>query len=335
QRKYKEGECTLRVKGDMTSVNHVMRDSILFRISYAPHFIHKDKYCVWPLYDFENAIEDCKYGVTHVMRSIEFGKMRGEFQNHLKDLLGYKKQIIKEYGRFTIQDAETQGRVIRGMIEKGEVTGWDDPRLVTLKALRRRGIVRETYYELVYQAGLSPAPTTIDWTILSSINRSILDKQADRYFFVEDPAEIEIAGAPEQTVTLKRHPDLPEKGDRTFETHTLFYIAGKDNKVLKEGDLVRLMDCLNLTRTKTGFQFASLGYKDYQKKGRLIIHWLPKIPGLVSVEILMPDHHVRTGLGEPGIAELSSGTIVQFPRVGFCRLDAKEGNVYKFIFTHE
>ncbi|MBD3202818.1 glutamate--tRNA ligase, partial [Candidatus Woesearchaeota archaeon] len=191
-RKYKEGEAVLRLKGDMESENHVMRDPVLFRILYKEHFRHKDKYCVWPLYDFENAVEDCRYGVTHILRSKEFGSMRNELQNYIKDLFGWDKQVITHYGRINIQGTISSGRKIRELIEQKKVSGWDDPSLVTLKALKRRGIVKEALYDLVYEVGLSLAETNIDWTVLSSLNRQILDPKVDRYFFIEDPVKIQI-----------------------------------------------------------------------------------------------------------------------------------------------
>ncbi|MBW2971257.1 glutamate--tRNA ligase, partial [Candidatus Woesearchaeota archaeon] len=108
-REYKEGEVVLRLKGDIESCNHCMRDPVIFRIVFAEHYRQKNKYCVWPMYDFENAIEDSVNGVTYILRSNEFGTMRIELQNHIKELLGLSKQVIIHYGRFNITGATTQG----------------------------------------------------------------------------------------------------------------------------------------------------------------------------------------------------------------------------------
>ncbi len=91
--KYQEGECVLRLKGDMKSKNFVMRDPVIFRIIKQNHFRQKNKYVVWPMYDFENSIEDSIMGITHILRSNEFGNMRIELQNYIKDLLKLSKQI--------------------------------------------------------------------------------------------------------------------------------------------------------------------------------------------------------------------------------------------------
>ncbi len=329
--KYKQGQAVLRLKGDMKSDNHVMRDPVLFRINYAKHFRHGTKYCVWPLYDFENSVEDCKYDVTHILRSSEFGKMRNELQNYIKDLLGYKKQAIVHYGRFNIRRAVTQGREIRKLIEEGKVTGWDDPSLVTLRALNRRGIVKETLYELVNRVGLSLTPTNIDWTIISSINRSILDKKVNRYFFVEDPVKIKVKNAPEQKIKLNLHPDYPKRGKRDFTTLETFHVSRDDYVKFKSGDIIRLMDCLNFEVKSKEYVYHSKNVDEYRKKGKSIIHWLPDQKDLVKVKVRMPDNTIKKGLAESSVNKLKKGDIVQFQRFGFCRLDSKN----KFWFTNK
>ncbi|MCP3682569.1 MAG: glutamate--tRNA ligase [bacterium] len=330
--KYKEGECVLRLKGDLQSENHVMRDPVIFRICTEEHFMHKKKYHVWPMYDFENAVEDGLHGVTHIMRSIEFGEMRVELQEFLKDLLGMEKQVVVQYGRFNVVGATTQGREIRKLIEDGGYLGWDDPRLVTLKALKRRGFVKETLYELAVQVGLSTTPTNIDWSIISAANRKILDPTCNRHFFIDDAEEITIKGAPTQDVEIKLHPEHPERGTRKFKTDEKFYISKRDIAKMKSGELVRLMDCLNFKKNK-GYTFDSVGYEDYKDKGKLIIHWLPK--ETVKVEIMMPDAKIKKGIAESSVKDMKEGDIVQFVRFGFCRLDKKEKDKLTFWFAHE
>jgi glutamyl-tRNA synthetase len=335
-KKFKEEECTLRLKADMESANQVMRDPVIFRISYAKHFRQGDKYSVWPLYDFENSVEDSKYGVTHVMRSIEFGTMREELQSCIKDALGLKRQIIKEYGRFNIKGATSQGREIRQLIEEGKVTGWDDPSLVTLRALKRRGIVKETLYELVYQVGLSPSSDkNIDWTMISAINRQILDSKVNRYFFIDEPVEITIENAPISEHELKMHPEHPERGLRKFRTHDNFFIAKSDFEKFKDKDLIRLMDCLNFVIKGKKFVFHSKEHEHYKGIGNMIIHWLPVSNDLMNIEIRMPDNTIKKGLAEHTVKDLATGAIVQFTRFGFCRLDEIKKEKLVFWFTNK
>jgi glutamyl-tRNA synthetase len=332
--KYKEGEAILRLKGDMQALNHVMRDPVLWRICYAEHFRHGKKYCVWPLYDFENSVEDCKYNVTHILRSSEFGTMRTELQDYIKDIIGCKKQTVVQYGRFNIKGATTKGREIREAIKEGKVSGWDDPSLVTLKALKRRGILQETLVELMNQIKMSSnTGKNIDWSMISSINRSILDPKVNKYFFIENPILIKVKGAPNLKIKINLHPDFPERGNRVFETSSDFFVSKNDYDNLKDGSLIRLMDCLNFSFGKE-ITYHSKTVEEYKKQGKMIIQWLPKSNNLVETEIRMPDNKIRKGLAEPSIKNLKLGDIVQFQRFGFCRLDHIQKEKYIFWFTN-
>ena len=334
-KKYREGECVLRLKGDMESANHAMRDPVLFRLNYSEHFLHKNKYAAWPTYDFENAVEDGLCGVTHILRSIEFGEMRNELQSYLKNLLCLPQQIVVQYGRFAVAGALTQGREIRKLIDEGKFTGWDDPRLVTIKALRKRGIVPETFHELAIEVGLSKTSTTIDWSIIESINRKHLDPVCNRYFFVEKPKAITVKGAPIQHVSLKLHPDHPERGSRDMGTEEDFYISEKDFHELKDAKLYRLMDCLNFRKKGSGFVFDSKEHAAFREKGEKIIHWLPDSPGLIKTEVMMPDAKIIEGLAEPAIRKVKENDIVQFVRFGFCRLEKAEKDKLFFWYCHQ
>ncbi|MBU1975168.1 MAG: glutamate--tRNA ligase, partial [Nanoarchaeota archaeon] len=170
----KSKEYVLRLLIDMRHKNAVMRDPVIFRVIDQEHYRQKSKFKVWPMYDFENAVEDGLCKVTHVMRSNEFDT-RIELQTYILRLLGMPEIEYKHYGRFNITGALTQGRKIREGIEKGEFVGWDDPRLVTLKALKRRGIVKETLYKLAKTCGMSKTQSNIDYSVIASINRNILD----------------------------------------------------------------------------------------------------------------------------------------------------------------
>ena len=333
-KKYNDGYCSLRLRIDMNAKNYTMRDPVIMKICSAPHYRQKRKYVVWPLYDFENAIEDSITGVTHILRSLEFGTMRVELQNYIKDLFKLPKQTIIQYGRFKIKGAITQGREIRKLIQEKKVIGWDDPRLVTLGALKRRGIVKEAFYELALEVGLSKAETNLDWSLVSAINRRILDAKANRYFFIEKPKLIKIENAPNQDLKLKLHPEFPKKGYRNFKTKDKFYIDEKDYKQFKNNKLYRLMDCLNFINKNNKFIFDSLEYKNFKEEGDKIIHWLPA-QQFVNVEILMPDNKIKKGLAELLVKRLKVNDVVQFERFGFCRLDKRTKNKIVFWFTHK
>lgn len=320
-RKYKPGEATLRLVGEIDSGNATMRDPILFRMIKAEHAITKDKYYVWPTYDFETVIGEEITGVTHILRSIEFGTMRVELQDYIKDILGFRKQDVLQYGRISVNGFETQGRVIREKIEKGEVSGWDDPRLMTLKALKRRGIVPETFYELTLEVGLSPTATNLDWSQVAAINRKIIDPTTKRYFFVKDPKKIHIENMLKQ-VQAPLHPEHKDMGFKTIHFDEEFYIQDS----LEKGKIYRFMHLFNFKDNK----FISQEY-DPALKAK-IIHCVP-VKDAVNVHILMADGSTVTGKAEAAIKDLKEGEIVQFERQFFCRLDNKEKML--FVYTHD
>lgn len=326
--KMKQGnvsEFVLRLKIDMKHKNAVMRDPAIFRVIKNKHYRQGKKYKVWPLYDFESACEDGMNGTTHVLRSNEFDS-RIELHNYIAKLFGFNLVEYKHYGRFNILGCLTQGREIRKKIESGEYIGWDDPRLVTLKALRRRGIVKESFYELAKIAGLSKQATNLDFRTIAAINRSILDKTAKRFYCILDPVEINVKGVDCFDVELDLHP-YNQKNGRKFSVDGSFLIEKKDFETIN-GE-VRLIDCLNFKDMK----MISTDFKDF--KGKNKIHWLPNdVSQLVDIEILMDDNTIKKGKAEKNINMIKVDDIIQFERFGFCRLDSIEGNVYKFYFTH-
>ncbi|MFW6231094.1 MAG: glutamate--tRNA ligase, partial [Nanoarchaeota archaeon] len=325
----------LRLRIDMAHKNAVMRDPVIFRVITTPHYRQKKKYTVWPMYDFESPFMDGYLGITHVMRSNEFDS-RIELHHYIAELLGFPKIPYKHYGRISITGSLTKGREIREKIEKGNFIGWDDPRLVTLKALRRRGITKEALHNLAKTAGMSKQNTNIDFSVIASENRKILDESAHRFFFIKKPKKVTIEGAPSLDNELHLHPEHARGGRRMRSTDT-FYIEEDDCKQIKEGEICRLMDCLNFTKKGNRFIYHSTPYEEYKGKGRTIIHWLPAGEKLLDVEVFMPDATTLKGLGEPAIKTLKKDAIIQFERFGFCRLDAidKKEQIYRFWYTHD
>jgi glutamyl-tRNA synthetase len=335
-KKYKEGEVSIRFKGTMTSKNGVMRDPVLFKVDYHKHFRVGDKYAVWPLYDMASVVAEETNGVTHVMRSAEF-VLRAELHDELRKILSFRPLNIFEFGRFNVIGATTQGREIRELIQSGKMIGWDDPRLVTIKALRRRGITPAAIHELVMEVGLKRDQANIDWAMIASINRKLIDPVVNRYFFVENPVEIAIPDAPERVVKFNLHPDHPERGTRTLVGRQKYFITQKDADELKQKNLYRLMECLNFSKTPKGLTFDSQDVETYREKGERIMHWLPaeNKQELMNVSVLMPDATTVKGYGEPSLKDVKVNDVIQFERFGFCRLDKKEGNTLSFWFTHK
>jgi glutamyl-tRNA synthetase len=334
--KANEGEGILRLKIDLAHQNTTMRDPTIFRIIKTPHARHGTKCSVWPNYDWQNAIMDGYFGVTHRIRSKEF-EMRNALQRYIQGMLGLHVTNIYEMARFEIEGVDTSGRVIRQKIADKTFFGWDDPRLATIVALRRRGFTPEAITHFVVNTGITKSESTLTWNDLIVQNRRILDKKAKRYFMMHEYAQITIHNAPHQSVELKLHPDSEEFGTRTIETEKEFLIKKDDLNHLQDGELYRFMDCLNFRKINGQFEFDSLDYEAYRSQGKRIMHWLPAY-GNIDVEIMMDDATIISGVAERNIAKLSVNDIVQFERFGFCRLDAVEisgdKRVYKFWFTH-
>ncbi|MBR9700303.1 glutamate--tRNA ligase [Candidatus Woesearchaeota archaeon] len=325
---YMEGECVLRFKGDMQSKNTVLLDPVLFRAVKAPHYKHRETYKVWPLYDFYSGIEDHMCGVTHVIRSNEFD-LRKELQLKIQDILGLTKPEMIHYGRFNIKGATTKGREIREGIEHGEYIGWDDPRLVTLKTLQRRGIKAEAYWALVKDLGMSPYPVNLDFSMLSAKNRDIIDPIANRYSFIENPQEISVRDVKSHNVELHLHPDKKD-GGRVLKSAGKYFVRA-DDKVKFSKKKVRLMG--DITFDGDTLDFISSDVKDGHD---MIINWLSAEPDqTVEVEIMMPDATVKIGLAEAGVKNIKVGEIIQFERFGFCRLDEKEDEALRFWYAHD
>ncbi|MEM2910065.1 MAG: glutamate--tRNA ligase [Nitrososphaerota archaeon] len=338
-----EGSVVLRLKGDMTNKNTVMRDPTLFRIIDYPHPVVGDKYRVWPTYDIAAAIEDAICGITHVLRSSEFA-LRDELQNYIRSLLGLQSPVFVEYSRFEFKGTPLAKREIRQLIGQGVVSRWDDPRLATVDGIRRRGLLPEAIREFtVSQTGLTYTKRVYAWELLYAINRRILDPVAKRYFFVPNPVLIEVEGAPAFHVELPYHPSEP-LGKRLVYTGNKFYIPRKDVHGLKEGSMLRLKHLFNIkVKEFTDYMVKATFVCKEVVEGIPIVQWVTE--DHVNVEVLVPDilylddgqlnpDSLKTvyGVGERACREIKHGERVQFERFGFCIRD--DVNALRFIFIH-
>ncbi|KYC45853.1 MAG: Glutamate--tRNA ligase [Candidatus Methanofastidiosum methylothiophilum] len=343
-----EGKYSLRLRGDMSSKNTVMRDPTMMRVVDHPHPIQGDKYRIWPVYDFACAIEDSVLGVTHVLRSNEF-TLRIELQDYIRGLLKLRNPKIIEYSRFTVKGAPTSKRLIRPLIEEHVVSGWDDPRLVTIRGLKRRGITPEAIHMVAEEIGLSKSEPEIDWSLIESLNRKVIDSTSDRYYFVSDPKSLEVIDASYQTVQLKRHPDF-DRGFRTVNITDKFYISGNDFKEITKGQILRLKDLYNIfvidvqPNSIKAMHTDENSSKDELSKVKKI-HWVSNnnvkvnvvVPGILyEGEDINPNSLTTiNGYGEEGISSLKEGDIVQFERFGFVRVDKVDSKEVTVILAHK
>jgi len=338
-----EGEATVRLRGDMTSQNYVMRDPILFRIIDHPHVLTGTKYRVWPTYDLAVAIEDSICGVTHVLRSSEFAP-RGELQNRIRELLGLRNPVIIEYSRFGFQGTPLAKRKLRPLVDAKLVSGWNDPRMPTVEGVARRGIVPEAIREFtVSYMAFTYSRKEFDWDLLFSVNRKVLDPVTKRYYFVPQPIKLAVSGSPILAVSLRNHPEK-DLGRREVHVDGNFYIAKGDLEGLKRGDIIRLKDLYNIVIEEVGSEIVHASFLS-----RELIEGIPKVQWVtndnIAIDILVPGPlfigesfnekslSKVSGLAESSVSNLSIGEIVQFERFGFCRLDEKFERP-TFIFIH-
>jgi glutamyl-tRNA synthetase len=342
---YKEGEIIFRLKGNMLDKNYVMRDPTLFRIIDFPHPFTLDKYRVWPTYDFSVAIEDSICGITHVLRSSEFAQ-RGELQNQIRSLLNLKNPIIIEYARFNFKGSFVSKRKIRPLIEKGIIKSWDDPRLTTIDGIKRRGILPEAIKEFtITQTGITQSKREYEWELLFAVNRKILDPITKRYFIVINPIKVYVENAPNLTVKLKYHPDK-ELGSREIKTSDVFFLSKDDISKIKEREIVRLKDLFNIRVKHIGRnEVLSEFHSKEMIEGVQKFQWVTS--DNVSVSVAFPDVlfiddkinekslEIKEGIGEASCSSLKEGEIIQAERIGFMRLDRKNGDKLNFIFAHK
>lgn len=339
---YGEGEATLRLRGDVNSSNTALRDPVLFRIIESPHPLRGDAYRVWPTYDFAVSIEDAICGVTHVLRTSEF-RLRDELQNMIRSLLGLRNPIFVEYSRFEFEGTPVSKREIRRLIESGVISGWDDPRLSTVMAIRRRGILPGALREFVGRyTALTMARKVYSWELLYSINRRLLDPVTIRLFFTPSPVRLLLRNIDQRSIDAPLHPS-EDLGSRRIEVDGEVYIAGDDASRLQVGSEIRLKYLCNVKIEEIGGDsIAGSASLEPPRPGLPIIQWVPRRSR--RVKVLVPDRLFNEagelirdslkeveGLAEPYVDELSAGMHVQFERFGYCVRDREPAS---FILTH-
>ena len=230
---FPEGSKTLRAKIDMSSPNIVMRDPAIYRILYKEHWRTGNKWCIYPMYDFAHPIGDALEGVTHSLCSLEYEIHRPLYDwvvEKASNLLpGHPRQI--EFARLNLTQTVMSKRYLRQLVEGGYVKGWDDPRMPTLSAMRRRGYTPEAIRSFVDQIGMSKADSTVDFAFLEHCVRDDLGSRAPRVMAVLKPLKVILTNWPEdkkQTITLENHPDHPEFGTRNITFSREIYVEQDD-----------------------------------------------------------------------------------------------------------
>ena len=342
---FNQNDAIIRFKGDMSDQNTAMRDPTLFRILEANHPKLGNRIRVWPTYDFAAPIEDSLDGVTHAMRTKEY-ELRNELYFAILDRLGLRKPVMIEFSRLEFDGIPVSKRKIKPLIEGGIIKSWDDPRLPTLIAMRKRGFLPEAIRQFVLSLGMTRSETRPPFEALEAFNRKIIDPHCIRLFFVNDPVELNIKNISlSNQIILKNHPNR-DFGFRKVKVSNSFYISGQDAMKLDVGDEIRLMELYNIKIAEIKSEnhkklLIANSIGDQLKQTMPKIQWVEKnniIPFkvLIAKQLYIDEVYnidslkISEGFAEAFVSTLKYGTIFQFVRFGFCRLD--ENNTA--IFTH-
>jgi glutaminyl-tRNA synthetase len=230
--KYKDGEKVLRAKIDMASPNINMRDPIIYRIAHVSHHNTKDKWCIYPMYDFAHPIEDAIEGITHSICTLEFEDHRPLYDWVLREVGWWPtppQQI--EFARLNLTNTVMSKRYLKALVENGTVDGWDDPRMPTIAGIRRRGYTPEAVRNFCEAIGVAKANSTVDISLLEHCVREDLKGRVESRNVVFDPVKVIITNYPEDKTELceiENNAQVPEMGTRKVSFSRELWIDGAD-----------------------------------------------------------------------------------------------------------
>ncbi|HAT1821363.1 TPA: glutamine--tRNA ligase/YqeY domain fusion protein [Legionella pneumophila] len=295
---FPDGTHVLRAKIDMKSGNLNMRDPVLYRIRHARHQRTGDEWCIYPMYDYAHPISDALEKITHSLCTLEFQDHRPLYDWLVDNLPLPAKPVQTEFARLNLSHTVTSKRKLRELVEKKIVSGWDDPRLPTLRGMRKRGYPPAAIRQFCEMIGISRSDSVIDMTLLEECVRAEFNKTAKRALCVMDPLKIVIVNYPENRVEQLQaafYPQNPESASRNLPFSREIYIEKSDfmenppNKYfrLSPGAEVRLrhayvIKCQDVIRNDQGeitelhctYDENTLGKNPEDRKVKGVIHWV-------------------------------------------------------------
>ena len=297
--KYADGEKVLRAKIDMSAGNINMRDPVIYRVAHISHHNTKDKYCIYPMYDFAHPLEDAIEGISHSLCTLEFEDHRPLYEWFVNECEYENPPRQIEFAKLYLTNVITGKRYIKKLVEDKIVDGWDDPRLVSIAALRRRGYTKEAIWKFVELCGISKANSSVDSAMLEYCIREDLKLKKSRIMAVLDPIKLVIDNYPEgevEELEMPNNMENPELGSRTMSFGKELYIERDDFMIeppkkyfrLYPGNEVRLMGAYFVKCTSYELDEAgrvSVVHVEYDKEtksgsgfeGRKVkgtIHWV-------------------------------------------------------------
>jgi len=310
---FEEGKHVLRAKIDMASGNINMRDPVIYRIRFASHQRTGDTWCIYPLYDYAHPLSDALESITHSICTLEFQDHRPFYDWLIENVNPPAHPKQYEFARLNISHTITSKRKLRQLIEEGHVESWDDPRLPTLRGMRRRGFPATAIRNFCEETGVSKSNSVIDMSILEECVRDELNSHAPRAMAVLDPLKIVIEDYPEdktETLTAPNHPQDETLGVREIPFTRELYIEredfmedapkkffrlapGKEVRlrnayVIKCEEVIKDPDTGEITELRCTFDPDTLGKKPEGRKVKGVIHWV-SAPHAINAEIRLYD----------------------------------------------
>ena len=358
--KYADGEKVLRAKIDMASPNMNMRDPVIYRVAHMTHHNTGDKWCIYPMYDFAHPIEDAIEGITHSLCTLEFEDHRPLYDWVVRELEYPVPPRQIEFAKLYLTNVVTGKRYIKKLVEEGIVDGWDDPRLVSIAALKRRGFTPESIKMFVELCGISKSQSSVDYAMLEYCIREDLKLKRPRLMAVLDPIKLVIDNYPEGQVEYldaANNLENEELGSRKIPFCRELYIEREDfmeeppKKYFRlfPGNEVRLMHayfvkCESFVKDETGKVVevhctydpetkAGSGFTGRKVKGT--IHWVPA-PYAITAQVRLYENISDEEKGvynEDGSLNLNpnSLTVVENAYLEPGLADAKPYDSFQFV----
>ena len=335
--KFEDGSKVLRAKIDMASPNINMRDPVIYRVAHLNHHNTGDKWCIYPMYDFAHPIEDAIENITHSICTLEFEDHRPLYDWVVKECeYEYPPRQI-EFAKLYLTNVVTGKRYIKKLVEDGIVDGWDDPRLVSIAALRRRGYTREALKMFVELCGVSKAHSSVDYGMLEYCIREDLKLKKSRMMAILDPIKLIIDNYPEgqiEYLDMPNNMENPELGSRKIPFGKELYIEREDfmeeppKKYFRffVGNEVRLMGayfvtCTGFEKDENGKVIAIHGTYDPETKSgsgfnarkvKGTIHWV-NVSTAIKAECRLYENIIdeeKGKLNEDGSLNLNPNSLI-------------------------
>ncbi|PIE68461.1 MAG: glutamine--tRNA ligase [Deltaproteobacteria bacterium] len=361
---FAEGSHVLRAKIDMASPNLNMRDPVLYRILKTEHHRTGDTWCIYPMYDYTHCLSDAIEEITHSLCTLEFEDHRPLYNWVLETLETpcHPRQI--EFARLNLNYTVMSKRKLLQLVDEGEVEGWDDPRMLTISGLRRRGYTPASIRNFCHTIGIGKRESWIDMGVLENAIRDDLNPKAPRVMGVLDPVKLVIDNYPDdktEQITAKNHPQNPEMGTRELPFSKELYIERSDFMEDPPKKFHRL-GVGREVRLRYAYLVTCVGYEKDEKTGKIsvihctydpetkggsapdgrkvkgTIHWVDAAQGVPATahlydrlfNVANPDENIFV---EPSLAKLQPGEQVQFERTGYFCVDAVDSTADRLVFN--